>query len=95
MFLELGIFASQAIWLWRTRHIRREAKAAGKTYDEYIAAHPSKKFPRSESSDSIANVEAFHTEKEVIQAPGKCKTAPVRANNPDDAAGPHVEGEKA
>jgi len=37
LFLELGIFFSQIIWLYRTRHIRHLAKKCGKTYDEYIA----------------------------------------------------------
>lgn len=60
MFLEMGIFISQAVWLWRVRHVRREAKKAGKTYDEYIAENPSKKLARSESSDSIEDVEAGH-----------------------------------
>lgn len=60
MVLEMGIFVSQAIWLWRVRHVRREAKKAGKTYDEYIAEHPSKKLSRSPSSDSIVDVEAGH-----------------------------------
>lgn len=35
MLLELGIFASHFIWLWRTRDVRGEAKRAGKTYDEW------------------------------------------------------------
>jgi hypothetical protein len=63
MFLETGIFVSQAIWLWRVRHIRREAKKAGKTYDEYIAENPSKKLPRSDSSETVVDVEAGHEPK--------------------------------
>ena len=62
MVLETGIFASQAIWLWRVRHIRREAKAAGQTYDEYVAANPSKRL-RSESAETVVDVEACHTSK--------------------------------
>lgn len=60
MTLESGIFLSQAIWLWRVRHIRKEAKKAGQTYDEFIAQHPSKKLDRSSSSSdsSIQDVEA-------------------------------------
>lgn len=58
MVLETGIFASQAIWLWRARHIRKEAKQAGKTYDEYVAENPSKKLPRSESSETVVDIEA-------------------------------------
>ena len=60
MLLETGIFASQAIWLWRVRHVRKEAKKAGKTYDEYVAENPSKKIPRSESSETIVDVEACY-----------------------------------
>jgi hypothetical protein len=60
MVLETGIFASQAIWLWRVRHVRREAKQAGLSYDEFVAKYPSKKLPRSESSETIVDVEACH-----------------------------------
>lgn len=60
MLLETGIFASQAVWLWRVRHIRREAKKAGKTYDEYVAENPSEKLPRSKSSGTAIDVEACH-----------------------------------
>jgi hypothetical protein len=62
MVLETGIFVSQAIWLWRVRHIRREAKAAGQTYDEYVAANPSKRL-RSESAETVVDVEACHASK--------------------------------
>jgi hypothetical protein len=62
MVLETGIFASQAIWLWRVRHIRREAKAAGQTYDEYVAANPSKRL-RSESTETVVDIEACHASK--------------------------------
>lgn len=58
MVLETGIFLSQAIWWWRVRYVRREAKKAGMTYDEYVAEHPSKKFPKSESQETMADVEA-------------------------------------
>lgn len=60
MVLETGIFISQAIWLWRVRHVRREAKKAGKTYDEYIADNRSKDIPRSDSSETFVDVEACH-----------------------------------
>lgn len=35
--LELGIFTSHLIWLFRTRHIRKEAAAQGKTFDDIAA----------------------------------------------------------
>lgn len=60
MLLETGIFASQAIWLWRVRHVRREAKEAGKTYDEYVAENASKKLPRSMSQETVVDLEAGH-----------------------------------
>lgn len=60
MLLETGIFASQAIWLWRRRHIRREAKKVGQTYDDYVAENSSKKIPKSDSSEIVVDVEAAH-----------------------------------
>ncbi|KAL2350101.1 PQ loop repeat-domain-containing protein [Cryomyces antarcticus] len=36
LFLELGIFISHVVWLIRTRRVRKEAKLAGRTYDEYV-----------------------------------------------------------
>jgi hypothetical protein len=57
MVFETGIFASQAIWLWRVRHIRSAAKKAGMKYDEYVSQHPSIKLPRCESSETFVDVE--------------------------------------
>lgn len=54
MALETGIFVSQAVWMWRMRDVRREAKKAGLTYDEYVAKHPE----RSISTATIVDVEA-------------------------------------
>ena len=36
--IELGIFLSQAVWLFRTRKIRRRAKEAGLDWDEFPEA---------------------------------------------------------
>ena len=36
--IELGIFLSQVIWLFRTRRIRRRAKEAGLDWDEFPEA---------------------------------------------------------
>ncbi|KAI9676101.1 MAG: hypothetical protein M1817_000844 [Caeruleum heppii] len=36
LLLETGIFLSHGLWLWRTRKARREAKLAGKDFDELI-----------------------------------------------------------
>jgi len=83
MFLELGIFISQFIWLWRVRHIRRAAKKAGQSYDEYVAENPSKTLARSEPSETMTDVEAFNTKKqEQVGAalPEKCKLKPATLN---------------
>ncbi|KAI0624893.1 pq loop repeat protein [Pyrenophora tritici-repentis] len=66
MALETGIFASQAVWLWRVRHIRRAAKKVGKTYDEYVA-ESTKKIPRSDSAETMVDVEAAR-EKDTADA---------------------------
>ena len=34
--MEIGIVSSHLIWRYRTRHDHRAAKAAGKSYDDYI-----------------------------------------------------------
>jgi hypothetical protein len=79
MFLELGIFLSQGIWLWRVRHVRREAKKAGKTYDEYVEQHPSKKLRPSASSESIVDLEAGDRISEATITPvEKCVTRAPR-----------------
>ncbi|CAG5186654.1 uncharacterized protein ALTATR162_LOCUS11653 [Alternaria atra] len=66
MVLETGIFASQAIWLWRVRHVRREAKKAGKTYDEYVAENQGKKLPRCGSEETFVDVETGCEKKTTI-----------------------------
>jgi hypothetical protein len=70
MFLELGIFISQFIWIWRVRHVRRAAKKAGMTYDQYVAENPAKKLERSESTETV-DVEAGPEERKegVVIAP--------------------------
>ena len=85
MTLETGIFLSQAIWLWRVRHIRAEAKKVGMTYDEYIDAHPSKKLKRSTSSETVLDVEAGHIESP--QLPEKTFTGAAIASLPDLSTG--------
>ncbi len=37
--LEIGIFASHIIWLVRTRHIRKQAAAQSKTFDDIAREH--------------------------------------------------------
>jgi len=43
--LELGIFASHLVWLWRTRSIRKEAALSGKTFDQVAAEHEQQGVP--------------------------------------------------
>jgi hypothetical protein len=38
MILEIGIVLCHLTWLWRTRSLRKEAKDAGKDYDEYVTS---------------------------------------------------------
>lgn len=86
MLLELGIFISQFIWLWRVRHIRRAAKKAGKSYDEYTAENPSKKLGRSESTETV-DVEPGHAEhKESVMVAPLDKCVIRTENNTTEAA---------
>ncbi|KAF2259406.1 hypothetical protein CC78DRAFT_585976 [Lojkania enalia] len=88
MSLELGIFISQAIWLWRVRNVRREAKKAGRTYDEYIAEHPSKKLGRSESSETLDLETGYRIPSEPIMPLEKCivKSVKVSVDVPSPAS---------
>lgn len=65
LVLETGIFASQAVWMWRVRRVRAEAKRAGMTYDEYVSQNPTKKFPFNESEETVVDEEACRHEKNV------------------------------
>lgn len=53
MVLETGIFVSQAVWLWRVRDVRREAKRVGLSYDEYVKKYPE----RAMSEATVGDVE--------------------------------------
>lgn len=86
MVLETGIFASQAIWLWRVRHVRREAKKAGMTYDQYVAQYPSKKLPQSDSQETVVDVEACHESKEPAAYPEKVDASLADAQDTESAA---------
>lgn len=55
LFLEIGIFSSQFIWLYRTRRVRHAAKKAGKTYDEYMAATSDVSRPNTAGSADIVD----------------------------------------
>lgn len=62
MVLETGIFASQAVWLWKVREVRREAKRVGLSYDEFVRKYPERGLS-SVSEVSVEDVEAGHVEK--------------------------------
>ncbi|KAK8121642.1 hypothetical protein PG984_010312 [Apiospora sp. TS-2023a] len=59
--LELGIFTSHLIWLLRTRQVRREAKARGKTFDELATEYEMRgepfKFAERKSKKKLRNRE--------------------------------------
>ncbi|KAI8937895.1 hypothetical protein NX059_005580 [Plenodomus lindquistii] len=99
MLLETGIFASQAIWLYRVRHIRREAKKAGMTYDQYVAANPSKKLPRNDSTDTIvdADVEAGQSSRESTACNEKqsTQTPDTASRSGSDATMVELEGSRS
>jgi len=99
LFLELGIFISQFIWLWRTRHIRKAAKKAGKTYDEYIAEKPS---PSPSSTDLEKSQEKKDVEIESncsnnttnIVMPPRCKLPTQSSESLDSSSKEGLDLEK-
>jgi hypothetical protein len=72
LFLELGIFASQFVWLYRTRHIRHAAKKTGKTYDEYMAATSDPSRPDTAGTTDIVDI-IPRASFETIATLEKCK----------------------
>ncbi|KAF2970484.1 hypothetical protein GQX73_g3117 [Xylaria multiplex] len=45
ILLEIGIFASHLIWLFRTRQIRKGAKVGGKTFDDILVEYEQQGIP--------------------------------------------------
>ncbi|KAI0466221.1 PQ loop repeat-domain-containing protein [Xylaria cf. heliscus] len=45
ILLEIGIFTSHLIWLFRTRQVRSTAKLNGKTFDDVMAEHEQHRLP--------------------------------------------------
>ncbi|KAI1431784.1 PQ-loop-domain-containing protein [Xylaria sp. CBS 124048] len=45
ILLEIGIFATHLIWMFRTRNIRKQAKLDGKTFDDVLAEHEQQRLP--------------------------------------------------
>jgi hypothetical protein len=81
--IEAGIFASHIIWLIRTREIRAQAKAEGKTFDDIAEEHERNGTPfafaerkkRSKSADDESTLEEGISTDERI--PGQGKWAPT------------------
>jgi len=82
MVLEAGMFISQGIWLWRVRHVRREAKKLGMTYDEYVDSNLSKKLSRTESLETIDLESGDAVPVEPISSPEKCVPKPSKDRAP-------------
>jgi hypothetical protein len=59
LVLETGIFVSQALWMWRVRHVRCQAKGLGLTYDEFVERFPERcrRGMESKSEETIVDVE--------------------------------------
>ncbi|KAI2638395.1 hypothetical protein GGS21DRAFT_508054, partial [Xylaria nigripes] len=45
ILLEIGIFATHLIWMFRTRGIRKQAKLDGKTFDDVLTEHEQQGLP--------------------------------------------------
>ncbi|KAL5120821.1 hypothetical protein ACEQ8H_001302 [Pleosporales sp. CAS-2024a] len=86
LVLETGIFAAQAVWLWRTRVERREAAKMGMTYDDYVkTTRPEKRLANS-STSAISQEKTFvdvepglppvGTENQLVNAPAELQVPP-------------------
>ncbi|KAF2236006.1 hypothetical protein EV356DRAFT_93270 [Viridothelium virens] len=58
VLLEIGIFISHTIWLYRTRRVRREAEFIGMSYDDYVASGEPKVIAKTEKG-SLFKVGSF------------------------------------
>ncbi|KAI0178985.1 PQ loop repeat-domain-containing protein [Hypoxylon sp. FL1284] len=97
ILLESGIFLSHIIWLLRTRKIRKEAKARGKTFDDIAAEHEEQGIPfkfaerksRKKIEEDQIDVELGSARQETMpdayqtQEPSAIKAAP---DNSDEVA---------
>ncbi|KAF2138981.1 uncharacterized protein K452DRAFT_79064 [Aplosporella prunicola CBS 121167] len=61
MFLEIGIFSSHLIWMYRKRHVRAAAKRVGLSYDEYMRG-------RTDNNDNAEE------EEDATRPPGTAST---------------------
>ncbi|KAI1324638.1 PQ loop repeat-domain-containing protein [Xylariaceae sp. FL0255] len=57
ILLEIGIFSSNLIWLFRTRRIRKQAKIDGKTFDDVAADKEKKLKQNTDEADMVASSE--------------------------------------
>jgi hypothetical protein len=84
LLLEIGIFGSQILWLYRTRHIRRLAKKAGKTYDEYVAEEVNCVDPGWSGTGEeapVANRRANISPTPAHESPERLETCKTRESN--------------
>jgi hypothetical protein len=86
--LETGIFVSQGIWLWRVRHVRKEAKLRGLSYDEFVQMFPEKGRGESVSGESVVegDLEACRG-KETNEKTLQCEKQEVANDNGAAASG--------
>lgn len=81
--LELGIFVSHWIWLFRTRAIRKEAATRGKTFDDVAAEYEeqgiefefAERRRKKKRKGTSPDIELDYVEEQRKQT-GQCMTAP-------------------
>ncbi|KAI1157478.1 PQ loop repeat-domain-containing protein [Nemania serpens] len=82
ILLEMGIFTSHLLWLFRTRQIRRAAKRDGRTFDDVMAEHEQQErpFPFAERKSTRPWKKSRHDE-ETGQSDHGQPTAPRPASH--------------
>lgn len=85
--LEVGIFASHLVWLARTRRMRKEAAAAGKSFDDIAAEHEARgvPFPFAERKRGKAVETTSDAEKGLSRVPADDKETRVLGPVEEDA----------
>lgn len=72
MLLEIGIFTSHLVWLYRTRQVRKAAKEAKMSYDDFVNDQASASPQAGASQETLSDAAAAPTaqvdlEKGVIE----------------------------
>ncbi|ROW10131.1 hypothetical protein VMCG_02116 [Cytospora schulzeri] len=93
--LEAGIFASHIIWRLRTRKIRKEAKAQGKTFDDIAAEHEERGIPFKFAERKSRKERRKQQEKDIEEgaaavtpAGRPARTDPAAESSVDDSTRP-------